>query len=455
MICCVLVAVLLISMSVMLVSAAEETVILSELSDSECIAFIKEHGVEIPDDYEDELSWAPFVKYTIACVEENPSVVFAYNYPVTRDFANAIKDVVNAYYETQNIWSAYAIEHDPNYVLQESIVHGAWVDEFEEYNCYAYAINETDDWLCPGDLSGFVYTVSLSVYTVAQYVKADLEELGYVNVTICETMPETANIGIHEKVICVRIKGGVDFHFMKLDGDAWYHKPSYTNTLKYNHIPSEGRNWNNECSYRGEEYEPTLEYTSAIRYIVYSDPHTWSYAYYGSGQHIKTCEVCGELDSAEACTKEYVHSYDDTLGDVHEEICTVCNHVYTAQESCEFAYTDNEDGTHAAQCVDCDVLYDIDCDYEYTYTGDGLLQNTHTIECPDCDHSEEVNCTFTYQYSGRVDGNNTHTYTCTGCGHNRIGVTACTYNSSGYCRFCGVHQSFVPYNGMKEEILEA
>ena len=178
-------------------------------------------------------------------------------------------------------------------------------------------------------------------------------------------------------------------------------------------------------------------------------------SYLGLESHQAACGLCGGLFPAETCTKEYVHSYDDTLGDVHEEICTVCNHVYTAQESCEFAYTDNEDGTHAAQCVDCDVLYDIDCDYEYTYTRDGELMHTHAVECPDCDHSEEVNCTFTYRYNGQVNGSNTHTYTCTECGQNRIGVTACTYNSSGFCRFCGVHQSFVPYNGVKEEILDA
>lgn len=218
-----------------------------------------------------------------------------------------------------------------------------------------------------------------------------------------------------------------------------------------------------------------------IYYIQYTTPHEWAYAYYGPGQHMITCVICGleilgdcvagtpsylglsshqatcglcgGLFPAEACTKGYVRSYDETLGDTHEEICTVCNHVYTAQESCTFVYTDNEDGTHAAECLVCDVLYDISCDYQYTYTGNGLAQNTHTTECPVCDHSEEESCTLAFRYNGQVDGNNTHVNACTSCGHIVFEATACTYNSSGVCRFCGTHQAYVPINGAEEELL--
>ena len=55
---------------------------LSELSDAECIAFLKERGVTIPPVPEDEMAWAAFAHSIIARVEENADVTFLYAVPL-------------------------------------------------------------------------------------------------------------------------------------------------------------------------------------------------------------------------------------------------------------------------------------------------------------------------------------------------------------------------------------
>lgn len=290
--CFVMVIIMVIPVCVLSVAADDTNILLSEMSDEECLAFLKNQGVTIPDEFENELSWGPFIKEIITLVENNPNVTFAYNYSVTQAFANAIKSAVNEYYDvTAEILPASNMRV-ANPALIYSEVYGVWSDSFEDYNCYSYALGITDEWLNPGNLSGFVYSLSLSVITVADYAKADLEELGYTNVTITSTRPTTATLGVHQKAICARIKGGVDYHFMKLDGNSWYHKPSNTNILRYKHLPNEDLVWTNECSYKGIIYIPTVEYTSSIRYIIYTTPHEYEFKPCGNNQHIKTCTIC-------------------------------------------------------------------------------------------------------------------------------------------------------------------
>ncbi len=323
---CLLVIVLIMSLTMSANAASVEKQRLSELTDAECIAFLKEKGVKIPSNYENETQWGSFVRETIQYVEDNPNIEFVYNYSVTQDFANAIKEVVNDYYGSNN---GRATRSQPVYSLQDSTVYGAWTNDFLNYNCYAYAINKTDEWLEPGGKSGQPYDLNWSVYDVANCTKDDLEALGYTNVEICPAMPRLANLQIHEKVIAVRIKQGVDFHYMKFNVDAWYHKPGNTNTLKYNYTPTYNRNWTNEYSFRGEEHKGNVEYDSPIQYIVYTEPHSWGYEYCGNDSHIKTCTLCGETTGV-ALRCVYI-----------DDACRLCGH-------CNFTTIDS---------IDAPVLY--------------------------------------------------------------------------------------------------
>lgn len=245
-------------------AATSDIPLLSELSADECIIFVKEHGIQIPDDY-DESFWGGFIQKTISQVEENPSTVFSYNYIKTYEFANAIKDAVNDYYgETATVYSERATE----YLLQDSTVYGSWKDSYANYNCYAYAINKTDDFYNPGSFSDGDFSMSLSIYQMALLVKNDLIELGYSDARVSAARPTSSSLDSGEKAICIR-KGDYDFHFMKLSGSTWYHKPSYTNVLKYKYDPSYSRVWTNEASYMGMTIAPTLTYDSSIFYIIY------------------------------------------------------------------------------------------------------------------------------------------------------------------------------------------
>ena len=64
--------------------------LLSELSEEECLAFIESMGLEVPDELLDYSSLGAFVKTVITAVESDPNYLFIINYPVTNEFANQI-----------------------------------------------------------------------------------------------------------------------------------------------------------------------------------------------------------------------------------------------------------------------------------------------------------------------------------------------------------------------------
>lgn len=91
--------------------------------------------------------------------------------------------------------------------------------------------------------------------------------MGYTNISSSTTIPSITN---NQTLICVR-KGSYDYHFMKynLQTNAWYHKPSNTAVLKYNHTPTNSINWTNEYSKNGDEYYGAITYDSDIYFIKY------------------------------------------------------------------------------------------------------------------------------------------------------------------------------------------
>lgn len=302
-------------MSTMVFSASaltSESILLSELSDVECIAFIKDRGVVIPEAYEDEMDSVEFARYVITRVEEDPEAVFSFGYQFLTDFANEIKAVVNDYYQTSQT-TGYAYRGSLENILEDNIVVGTWKAEYEDYNCYAYAIGY-DTWIHPGqiewmnmgnDYETYMYNLNANIFTIAGWVQDDLESLGYSVDSPTTAMPDVS-VSEHNHLICVRKDEDttLDFHLMVLKTDgAWYHKPGDTNPLKYKYTPTSGRVWVLE-GYNGAIYsrDEDVTYDSTIYYIKYTTPHEYEYEPCGSNQHIRTCTICGDTSgSAISC----------------------------------------------------------------------------------------------------------------------------------------------------------
>jgi hypothetical protein len=136
-ICLILVLALVMTMSVSASAINNNYSLLSSLSDEECVAFLENNGVTIPEIYDDESEWLPFIRQVIQKVEENPDAEFLFGYTVPLQFAYEIKRVVNEYYGTRNVACAAAW---PVSALLDNTVHGIWSNEYLNYNCYAYAI---------------------------------------------------------------------------------------------------------------------------------------------------------------------------------------------------------------------------------------------------------------------------------------------------------------------------
>lgn len=271
---------------------------LSEMTELECLQFIKDYGVEIPDDFEDEIQWAPFIKKTITLVEDDPYYDFVYNYHVTLEFAQSIQAVVNDYYDISpievgsNTMLATSDSLASYYTLQDSEVYGTWSEAMRYYNCYAYALNKADAFYAPGSFSGNTYNLSIGLDTLVTYIEEDLRALNYVCLETTIYRPTSEILDNGRNAICFRI-GSEDYHFMKLGEEGWYHKPGNSMTLKYKYIPATARIWTNERVLNTIAREGNTTYTSAIYFFIYSRSHSFSYTYIGSGCHKSVCNDCG------------------------------------------------------------------------------------------------------------------------------------------------------------------
>ena len=294
-------------------SAECTQVILSNLTDEECVSFLKNAGVVFPYDEDDWSLWGPIVKEMISLVETNPAHIFVYNFSKTQELANNIKAVVNAYYgiNTAALCSSSAYTSDNQ--LLYSTRAGSWTDDYYDFNCYGYAIGTHNTFEDPGFHSGQQLLKIVSVPAIANLVKADLEALGYDDVQVwsAEDEPPICSICVR---IALRIRANVDYHFMRLDkgDDYWYHKPSHTALLKYNNDPLTGI-WTNEGYIVDEYIPPSIEYNSAI-YLIGYDFHSYKYMYYGADRHILTCVGCGVITGASSSCI------------MNGNICRICGH---------------------------------------------------------------------------------------------------------------------------------
>jgi len=264
---------------------------LSEMTDEECIDFIKDNNIEIPEGYADS---GAFVHDVIRSVEEKPNIEFAFNYNVTLNFAENIKALVNNYYGVRESDIALFTSSADRYELKYNWVqneNGDWVSSggvwnylWKYYNCYAYAIGETENVpMCqdcyayqPGDFGGTGEfnrdEDKCSIYDLALIVRDDLVALGY---DVYVSKQEPTEIASNQTLICVR-RGPSDYHFMRknFSDGYWYHKPGKTAPLKYKYSPEQFV-WRVEYSENGREgNDKTRFYDSDIYYITFGTPFT-------------------------------------------------------------------------------------------------------------------------------------------------------------------------------------
>lgn len=409
----ILILFMLFTMNATVFADSDEMTSLLDLSDTECIAFLEDYNVSIPDLYEDEADCVPFVRAVIEMVETNAETIVLYECYALEKFADEIEMAIHEFYGDADI-SAYITSPSAN-ILEDNIVEGDWLSKYESYNSYGYAI-EREEWLMPGiswwlgqnePAETYEYNGYASLTTLANWIQADLEYYGFTVISATTTLPNV-QVGGHTKIICFRKdldevlmlnKHGLlelnhDIHFMRMGTDgSWYHKPSSTNPLKYMYTPSNSRAWVRE-GYNGKNQEyfryEELAYESTIYYIQYTTPHEWSYAYYGPGQHIVTCTICGleQLGECELGSPTY-------LGlDSHQSSCNLCGGAQPAET----------------------------CNYEYIYYG-------------------------------VVNNRNTHIYACTTCGHIDSGPTACVYFKTNPCGWCGSTNHIITGIDLEEETL--
>lgn len=179
------------------------------------------------------------------------------------------------------------MDEEGNWVYSEGYYNPNW----ENYNCYAFAINRIEDpqfyesgnyfRYSPGNICGTGNCSDAdSVQELAEFVRDDLFALGYTNVQILDVIPETLangkSISESEELICVRRASNGDYHFMQYDYDsnAWYHKPGNTAVLKYiahNGVPGNNASWISEYYYSGIVNSNNITYDSNIIFIKYSN----------------------------------------------------------------------------------------------------------------------------------------------------------------------------------------
>ncbi|NLW73382.1 MAG: hypothetical protein GX057_00575 [Clostridiales bacterium] len=88
-------------LSLLCACQSQDKAILSEMSEEECIEFVKSKGLEIPEELNDE-NLGNFIKSHFKLFEENPDQPVVISYTVAYDFAEGIRRIVKEYYNTES-----------------------------------------------------------------------------------------------------------------------------------------------------------------------------------------------------------------------------------------------------------------------------------------------------------------------------------------------------------------
>lgn len=293
----------------------DATVPLSQLTEEECLAFIVSQGLQIPEELQEYEGIGEFVKDVIVSAENNPDVVFVYNYGVTLKFANDIKEIVNNYYGVGNEHTANMRSMRIGYSLVDSETVGVWDEIFTEYNCYAYVLgytsSPTNEYFPPNPgyfSSPEEFAISDPVSEWAKLTVKDLKEKGYPCVYSTTSYSDIMEYENTHTIICLRKGNYPDFHYMRWEVNSWYHKPGNTHILKYLYYRPDIKDWTNEGSFRGVDMPPTegKSYSGTIYYFAFNYSHgdmqelgrTGNHYHSGSKHYFeysKMCEDCGTI----------------------------------------------------------------------------------------------------------------------------------------------------------------
>ena len=256
------------------------------ITESEALEFVTNNNIDIPLGIVDS-KVGEITKSIIQKCASNSNAVFFYNYGEMQKYADEIKEIVPSKNNNSRL-----IENTNTYYLQDNTVkneNGYWVtsggaydDRWENYNCYAYAINRIEQpqfYLSgaysqyqPGNMSSGTFNANNDISFLANIVKNDLLAIGCTNVILYTSFP-TLPSG-NEELICVR-QGTSDYHFMHYDKteNAWLHKPGGSAVLKYNYTPNNDLLWFIEySSYGVENIDYSEVYASDIYFIKYTKP---------------------------------------------------------------------------------------------------------------------------------------------------------------------------------------
>lgn len=268
--------------------------LLSEMSEDECMQFLLESGVEIPEELKNYNGLGKFVKQTITTVENDPDHFFFYNYIVTLQFSEEIKKAVNNYYGNMNGATTYASSSDGGNSLKFNTLYGEWLDEYSTYNCYAYAIGYTnpqnyeDPHFYPGYFNPKTrddFNIDDTVAQMAALTASDLMYLGHSCVTYSTDYEDILQYADTSNIICLRkmtYDWISDFHYMKFSNSKWLHKPGITHVLKLNSQAYENAWYAEAVNKDGQYIESGVFYTGTIYYFAYKDSHTFTSREYTS-----------------------------------------------------------------------------------------------------------------------------------------------------------------------------
>ena len=208
--------------------------------------------------------------------------------------------------------------------LTDSETYGAWLPEYNMYNCYGYALG-THSPIDPGRYSDQSCVDSnniiLPIDRLADVVYDDIVGLGYECIKVEKNTFTEPNYDQH--LICLRVSEGsfVDYHFMKYQGGTWFHKPSSGWLLRYKYTPSVSRPWPMELvdSSGIVKRAENVYYNSDIYFFSYKFSHNLTCSYYNQTSHRVYCQ---------ACSYEIYEDHDlQPYGDKSQ--CTGCYAIFT------------------------------------------------------------------------------------------------------------------------------
>lgn len=213
---------------------------LSSLSYEECLLFLENNKIEIPPQLKNI-----DIKKVIEILETNPDYASGISWSVSADFFKAVSKAIQEYYGPNlSSLSTFGL----NSTLENSTLY-AWDEKpMRLYNCYSYALDITSEWYDPGDFCGGTYDVNdITLSDIEPLVIADLQSDAMEEVTgnkytciLSQTNNRPIALGNWDNIIALRTDEdyGLDYHFAKLSGTDWLHKPGETAILKFNNPPS-------------------------------------------------------------------------------------------------------------------------------------------------------------------------------------------------------------------------